>query len=259
MSEIPLEYKVMKKKFFKAIQKELGDDLVGIIVYGGAASERVFSGISDIDFCIIIKKLSELSRPLSDVYVALSKEILTFLEDPLFSSILDYDIYVEDQLPQDNNLRGFSPIRAHALSTGELLVGLNPFEGLQISDEDLKNGARRMVQEYLEKVSSLMFVPSFEEDEALEGEIPSMDAEKNFLALDAILSSAQAYHIVKQKKYVNMPDVVLFAETEPVEGLDNDLVRNAGLLRQGVETDTTDFFIKSFDFCGSVISLLNNL
>ena len=40
MSEIPMEYKMMKKKFFKGIEKALGDDLVGIIVYGGSASER---------------------------------------------------------------------------------------------------------------------------------------------------------------------------------------------------------------------------
>ena len=96
MSEIPIEYKVMKKKFFKSVHTALKDDLVAIIVYGGAASKRIFSGVSDIDFFIILKSLDNLSKSLSETYQVLSGVMMQYLEDPLFSSILDYDILVEE-------------------------------------------------------------------------------------------------------------------------------------------------------------------
>ncbi|MCH8906814.1 MAG: hypothetical protein IH840_06970 [Candidatus Heimdallarchaeota archaeon] len=258
MSEIPMEYKMMKKKFSKGVEKALGENLVGIVVYGGSASERIFSGVSDIDFFIILKRADALTKPLSAIYGDLSKSVLEFFENPLFSSILDYDIYLEDQLPSNGNFNGFSPIRAISLREGELLTGTNPFAGMDIPDVDLKNGARRMVQDYLEKLSSVLFMPSFEitpEGEEAE-EDTSLDVEKEFLAVDAILSSIQAYHIFTKKKYVNMPDLVLFAETEPVEGIDNDLLMKAGLLRQGVDADVENFFDRALDFCGDVIKLL---
>ena len=47
MSEVPMEYKVMKKKFSKSLEKALGEDLIGVVVFGGAASDRVFSGVSE--------------------------------------------------------------------------------------------------------------------------------------------------------------------------------------------------------------------
>lgn len=258
MSEIPMEYKMMKKKFSKGVEKALGDDLVGIVVYGGSASERIFSGVSDIDFFIILKKVSELSKSLSAIYQELSSQVLEFLENPLFSSILDYDIYVSDQLPDGKDLRGFSPIRALSLKSGELLVGTNPFAEIELSDQEILNGARKMIQDYLEKLSSPLFMPNFdvEPKDGEEAEDDLMDAEKEFLAVDAILSTVQAYHIVQRKKYVNMPDVALFAETEPVEGLDNDLIRMAGLLRQGVDSNAEDFYNRSIDLCGAVIKLL---
>ncbi|MFV2016325.1 MAG: hypothetical protein ACC656_12905 [Candidatus Heimdallarchaeota archaeon] len=53
-----------------------------------------------------------------------------------------------------------------------------------------------------------------------------------------------------------MPDVVLFAETEPIDGVDNELLKEAGLLRQGVEAGSEDFFSRSIDFCGSIIKIL---
>lgn len=248
----------MKKKFFKSVSTALKDDLVGIIVYGGAASQRIFSGVSDIDFFIILKSIDKLSKPLSETYQVLSEVMMEYLENPLFSSILDYEVYVKDQLPNESSLNGFSPIRALALSEGELLFGENPVASLSLTDDQLREGAKNMTQNYLDKLTSVLFMPSFDLDPETGDKIEdqSMDAEREFLAVDAVLSSAQAYQMLKRKTYVNMPDVVLFAETEPIEGIDNDLLIEAGLLRQGVESKTEDFFNRSIDFCGSIIKIL---
>lgn len=253
MSQVPMEYTVFKKKFFKSVEKALGDDLVGIIVYGGSSTERIFSGVSDVDFFILLKSISTLSKPLSEVYSALNGVISEFVTTPLFAAILDYDIYTEDQIPKGDDLNGFSAIRAVSLATGELLVGSNPFEGKKISEDDLRRGARQMVQDYLSKLTATGVVFQFEDEEGdSENEI-----EKEFNAVDAILSSMQAYLIYENSEYITMPDIVLQAETEPTDGFDNELIVDAGLLRQGVEKKIDDFYNKAIDFCGNILNKLN--
>ena len=49
-----MEYKVLKKKFSMSLQKALGDELKSLMVYGGVAVNKVYSGVSDIDFFMII-------------------------------------------------------------------------------------------------------------------------------------------------------------------------------------------------------------
>jgi hypothetical protein len=56
-----------------------------------------------------------------------------------------------------------------------------------------------------------------------------------------------------------MPDVVFFAETEPVEGLDSKLIMDAGFLKQGIDTEIDNFYTRAIDFCGNVILLLDKI
>ncbi len=246
-----MEYKVLQKKFFKALQKDIGDDLVGIVVYGSVASDLIFSGVSDIDFFIILKSVNELSKPLSEVYQKIGDKIKEFVNDPLFGSILDYDIYLMDQLPEGKDLKGFSPIRLLSLSKGLVLVGENPLEGYKVSNKQLKEGAHRMVQEYLDTLTKYLFIPVEEEKEQ-----QSLMVEMDFYAVDAVLSSAQAYYILKKGEYVTMPDVTLFAETEPIDGVDNEIVIKAGFKRQGIETEVDDFINRAINFVGDIIAKL---
>ena len=60
MSEVPMEYKVLKKKFSMSLQKTLKDELKAVLVFGGVAANRVYSGVSDIDFMIIIDHIKNL-------------------------------------------------------------------------------------------------------------------------------------------------------------------------------------------------------
>ena len=108
-----------------------------------------------------------------------------------------------------------------------------------------------MVQEYIEKLTSFLFMHVEPE------EMETLEVEKEFLAVDAILSCMQAYRMIERKAYVNMPDIVLFAEIEPIEDVNNELVMRAGFLRQGVETDVENFYTDAIDFCGRIISLLS--
>ncbi|MFV2016324.1 MAG: hypothetical protein ACC656_12900, partial [Candidatus Heimdallarchaeota archaeon] len=86
-------------------------------------------------------------------------------------------------------------------SEGELLYGDNPFASLKVDHDQLREGAKNMTQDYLDKLTSVLFMPSFdlvpESGEKVEDQ--SMDAEREFLAVDAVLSTAQAYQMLKRK------------------------------------------------------------
>jgi len=256
MSAVPLEYKVMKKKLYKALDKGVGEDLEGVIVFGGSASDRIFSGVSDVDFLIVLKSITELSKPLAKVYEDISNVLMEFLENPLFSSLLDFEIYVMDQIPVGKELKGFSPIKALCLAEGELLQGNNPFEGMKITKKVLKDGARRMIQEYLDKLTSLLFMTRFDMEDDSSNDEEGLEAEKDFLATDAILSSTQALKILNSGAYVNMPTIVLKAEIEPTKGLDNELIVGAGKRRQGVEIDIDDYYNRAINHVSTIITMV---
>ena len=253
-----MEYKVLKKKFSMSLQKSLNDDLKSILVYGGVAANKVYSGVSDIDFMIIIDHLKELNS-LSNTIENIGKEILSTVENPLFASLLDYEIYTLDQLPNHEGLNGFSAIKALALKESEVLFGENYFQALKINANELKSSALLMVHEYLSKLISYNLSPKFDPLLDDEEEIYEDEGEEIFLAVDAVLLSAQAYHMIKKNCYVSMPDVVLHGETEPIEGVDNSLIVDIGYLKQGVENKVENVMSRSLDFCGQIIDTLSKL
>jgi len=255
-----MEYKVLKKKFTMSLQKTLKDELKAVLVFGGVAANRVYSGVSDIDFMIIIDHVENL-KSFSETIENIGKEILSMVENPLFASLLDYEIYTLDQLPNNTSMNGFSAIKALALKESEILFGENYFESLEINKENLKSSALLMVHEYLSKLISYNSSPKF--DPMFEDEDDNMYdddlSEEIFLAVDAVLLSAQAYHMVKNNKYVAMPDVVLYGETEHIEGVDNSLIIDIGYLKQGVENKVENVVNRSIDFCGQILDTLNKL
>ena len=56
-----------------------------------------------------------------------------------------------------------------------------------------------------------------------------------------------------------MPDVVLYGETEPIEGVDNSLIVDIGYLKQGVENKVENVISRSIDFCGQIIDVISKL
>ena len=66
-------------------------------------------------------------------------------------------------------------------------------------------------------------------------------------------------HMMKKNKYVPMPDVVLFGETEEIEGVDNSLIVDIGYLKQGVENKVVDIVNRSINFCGQIIDVITKL
>ena len=146
-----MEYNVLKKKLSMGLQKSLKDKLKSLLVFGGVAANRVYSGVSDIDFMIILDKVENLNT-FSSTIEEIGKNILQMIENPLFASLLDYEIYTLDQLPDKSDMKGFSTIKALALKESEVLYGENYFSEIEINEENLRSSALLMVHEYLSKL-----------------------------------------------------------------------------------------------------------
>ena len=183
------------------------------------------------------------------------------IENPLFASLLDYEIYTLDQIPSGDEINGFSLMKILALKEGEILFGENHFSEVKIGQDDVKASSLLMVDEYLTKLISFHFSPKFDPmfedsgDDQYEDDL----SEETFLAVDAVLLSAQAYFMAKNLKYISMPDVVLLGETEKMGDIDTSIILDVGYLKQGVEHKVDNLFNRSVNFCGDVIKEIKKL
>jgi len=260
MSEAPMEYKVLKKKFSMSLQKVLGDELKSLIVYGGVAVNKVYSGVSDIDFMIILDKVEKLEN-FSETIKKIGNEVLATIENPLFASLLDYEIYTLDQIPSGDNMNGFSMMKVLSLKDGEVLFGENYFSDIEINLQNVKSSSLRMIDHYLTKLISFNFSPKFDPmfEDSEENQYEDDLSEETFLAVDAVLLSTQAYFMVKSLKYISMPDVVLKGETEKIGEVDTSIILDVGYLKQGVEHKVENLFERSVNFCGDIIKEIQGL
>ncbi len=58
---------MFSKKLSMGLQKSLKDKLKSLLVFRSVAANRVYSGVSDIDFMIILDKVENLNSPSSTV------------------------------------------------------------------------------------------------------------------------------------------------------------------------------------------------
>ena len=144
-----------------SLTKNLGNEIKSILVFGGAAANKVYSGVSDMDFMIIIDSMENLTS-ITDTYNKIGNEILSIIDNPLFASILDYEIYSLDQLPNNKNLNGFSPMKILSLKNAEVLFGENYFTDINVTEDDLKAGSMLMVNDYFSKLQNYKFTPGFD-------------------------------------------------------------------------------------------------
>ncbi len=79
---------------------------------------------------IIIDHVENL-KSFSETINKIGEEILLMVENPLFASLLDYEIYTLDQLPNNKSMNGFSAVKALALKESEVLFGENYFGGFR--------------------------------------------------------------------------------------------------------------------------------
>ncbi len=234
MSSIPIEYSMLKKKFKKELTSKLGEDLFDLSVYGSAVKSDLFPGVSDVNFLIVIKNPETLSKQASEVIQEISSMVKAFRDDPTFTTLLDYKLLFEQNLPNKKGLNGFSPLRALSLSDGESLIHKTfPYSDLNISEEELRNDARSVLIDIINKITEPLTTPDFDFME--EGDTESQEHELEFLAIEGALLAAQVYFMVKEKKYITKAEVAFLAEENEKESLDYELLKIVSTKRQGAD------------------------
>jgi hypothetical protein len=165
--------------------------------------------------------------------------------------MLDLTILIKSQIPKSGNCEtGLSPIRVLNGVQGEVKLGTNPFEGLEIPDEVIKRGAKHMATEYLDQLKDLCLMI---------GDIPPYEILYN--AVDTVLGCAQAvlyFQGERELSRCSAPEIM----PKVFEGkFNNDVVLKAHHFRLAAEEISEggdlDFIADAADFCQSVIQYMN--
>ena len=249
---VAIEYQMFIKKFTKSVETELGDLVDSLVLVGSIASKTQIDGESDVDFYLILddSKFESVGGTLS-AWTKVAKLVGTYLENPLFVTMLDLTILVKAQVPKTGNCEtGLNPIRVLNGVQGETKLGTNPFEGLEIPDEIIQHGAKQMAGEYLDQLKDLCLMI---------GDIPPYEILYN--AVDTVLGCAQAalyYHGERDISRCSAPEIL----PKIFEGkFNNEVVLKAHHFRLAAEdiSDEGDlkFIAEAADFCHSVLKYVN--
>ncbi|MHA1910216.1 MAG: hypothetical protein ACTSYA_00850 [Candidatus Kariarchaeaceae archaeon] len=249
---IAIEYQMFIKKFTKSVETELGDLVDSLVLVGSIASKTQIDGESDVDFYLILddSKFESVGGTLS-AWNKVSKLVGTYLENPLFVTMLDLTILVKAQIPKTGDCEtGLSPIRVLNGVLGETKLGTNPFEGLEIPDEIIQRGAKQMAGEYLDQLKDLCLMIN---------DIPPYEILYN--AVDTVLGCAQAalyFQGTRDLSRCTAPELLPKAFGDK---FNNEVVLKAHHFRLAAEdiSDSGDlkFIADAADFCHSILRYVN--
>lgn len=236
-----MEYVMLQKKLGMEMARALGDDMAHFFILGSSANSTVFPGVSDVNFTLILKDPNDLSESPAAVTQKALDIFKEYKDNPMFTTLVDFEIYFESQLPANGELNGFHPIKALALksaliysTTAKKFVDEgNPFADLEINAADLKNGASSLVRECYNRLSAVLSEPDYaiEEEETFDDSIN----ETEFISIETVLLAGQAYLMLKKGEYVSKVDVPYIAEEEPEDGFDHELLTIMSTKRQGAD------------------------
>ncbi len=250
MSQRPVEYTMLIKKLKKQASTELSNIVEGMILYGSMVEGTIVGGESDCDIVFALKPASTPEETLSMIR-QVQNTLKPYQMDPIFSTLLDVLIVPSAALPQEGSFGGLGAIRASLLARGETLMGTNPFEGLEVSNDAIQQNAREMALEYFQNLVNTVFDPSLadmsEEDVAFE---------QTFIAIDSILGCAQAFLFYKGETGFSRNDAPYLIESKYADILDYTVVREAQALRLGSSGDRKNLPLAGIEFCSQVIAAI---
>ena len=250
MSQRPVEYTMLIKKLKKQATAELSNFVEGMILYGSMVEGTIVGGESDCDIVIVLKPASTAEEAISMIQ-QVQNTLKPYQMDPIFSTLLDVLIVPNDALPKKGSFGGLGAIRASLLSRGETLMGSNPFEGLDVPQEAIRQNAKEMALEYFQNLVNTVFDPSLadlsEEDIAFE---------QTFIAIDSILGCAQAFLFYKGETGFSRNDAPYLIESKYANILDHTVIREAQALRLGSSGDRQNLPVAGIEFCCQVIAAI---
>ncbi len=250
MSQRPVEYTMLIKKLKKQAAAELANIVEGMILYGSMVEGTIVGGESDCDIVIVLRQANTPEETISMIQ-QVQNTLKPYQMDPIFSTLLDVLIVPNESLPKEGSFGGLGAIRASLLSRGETLMGTNPYEGLNVPEEAIRQNAKEMALEYFQNLVNTVFDPSLadlsEEDIAFE---------QTFIAIDSILGCAQAFLFYKGETGFSRNDAPYLIESKYTHELDYTVVREAQALRLGSSGDRRNLPLAGIEFCSQVIAAI---
>ncbi|MHA1302926.1 MAG: nucleotidyltransferase domain-containing protein [Candidatus Heimdallarchaeaceae archaeon] len=230
------EYKNLIDEFTKDIKEQLSKEVQSLLLVGSVVDDVHILGDSDCDFVVVISEKYEKGEKLQKTLEKLGQIISKYLEDPLFSSLIDVQI-VEPSL-----LSSISPSKILVAQNGKALIGENPFEKIEVTDEQLKESAKRLGQEFYIQMKELLLFP------------PPDEYQRLYMAVDAVLGCACAYLYYQGKRRFYRSNVHDILQENYADKLPLEPVFTSYKLRLGSQNVKKDNFIpEAFEFCLKVM------
>ena len=87
------EYQNLIDDFTKDVKSDLKDIIQSLILVGSVVTKEHIAGESDCDFLIILKDKAS-GEKLQESMEKISQVVLKYLEDPLYSSLIDVEVVI---------------------------------------------------------------------------------------------------------------------------------------------------------------------
>ena len=238
------EYQNLTEEFVKDVKTELKDIVDCLLLVGSVVTKEHIAGESDCDFLIILKE-NAAEDNLEKSMEKISEVVLTYLEDPLYSSLLDVEVLTKEQIPSSGEETDYPWTRVLVAQQGKALIGKNPFEGIKIKEEDIKASAVDMANMFLEDMKE---IPTLEDAD---------EYDKLYLTVDAVLGCGCAYLYYHGEKDFYRSSAIIPFEEKFKSKIDITPIQTAHYLRLAAKSVNLDNFQdNALKFCEEVVKQL---
>ena len=239
------EYQNLIDEFVKDVKSELKDIVDSLLLIGSVVTKDHIAGESDCDFLIILKD-SAAGENSEKSMEKISEVVLNYLEDPLYSSLIDVEVLTKEEIPKNGEATDYPWTRVLVAQQGKALIGKNPFEGIKIKEEDIKTSAVEMAKEFLEDMEQ---IPTLEDAD---------DYDKIYLTVDAVLGCGCAYLYYQGEKEFYRSTALIPFEENYRDKIDITPIQTAHYLRLAAKSVNLDKFIEnSLKFCKEVVKQIS--
>jgi len=239
------EYQNLTEEFVKDVKTDLGDIVDCLLLVGSVVTKEHIAGESDCDFLIILKDKAA-GENLEKSMEKISEVVVAYLEDPLYSSLLDVEVLSKEQIPKTGEATDYPWTRVLVAQHGKALIGKNPFDGIKVKEEDVKASAIEMAQMFLEDMEA---IPTLEDAD---------EYDKLYLTVDAVLGCGCAYLYYNGEKEFYRSTALMLFEDNYKDKIDINPIQTAHYLRLAAKSVSTDKFLEnSLKFCKEVVKQLS--
>ncbi len=238
------EYQNLIDEFTKDVKAELKNEVQSLLLVGSVVTQEHIAGESDCDFLIILKDKASGDK-LEETMEKISKVVVKYLEDPLYSSILDVEVLADDEIPKQGEASDYPWTKILVAQRGKALIGDNPFAKLKIDEDKIKEAAQEMARVFLAQMEE---IPSLEEVD---------DYDKMYLTVEAVLGCGCAYlYYHGEKEFYRSSAIILF-EDKYKDKINIEPIQTSHRLRLAAKSvDTENFIPNSLKFCKEINKIL---